>query len=615
MNSYELLLNQIDAFIRKYYKNQLLKGLFLAFLVLLISFLLVTILEYFGRFNSLIRATLFFTFISVNAFITYTYLLIPLFKLFSFGKRISRKQAAVIIGDFFPQISDRLLNTIQLHDTLAIEGGNYELIKASIAQRSQTISAIPFVNGIDLKKNLVYFKYLGPVFAVFLAIAIFSPSIITQGSKRVVNYSKEFKMEAPFDFIPTNLQTQVAEGEDVSIEVKTIGEILPEKVYLVSSTGKYLMHKSSRILNSYIIPRVSKGIDFHFEANGFTSDAYHIEMLPKSAIGTFDAFLHYPSYIGKKDVLVQNAGDLEIPEGTVVTWKVKSKNTELITMDWKDDRDYFKETDFQVSKRFVSSKRLTVLLKNPRLAKLDSLFYAIQVVKDAQPAIQVQEQKDSISDAIRYFDGLISDDYGLRKLQFVYTIFSTEGKPITKKVDVFNPAGTEMQFSHAVDFRREKTKWFEQQHLKNTSNERLAEIISQNSTEKYDLNTLTAICGLMKERATFPDDILKEGAYLLARPTEFEAQTVSKKWNENAPALMREWTSILESISTFDAPTIEATFKAFLTEKNLGIGAVLPLFRLLLTGVGMGPSMFDIATFLGKEEVVERMKVGMELLS
>ena len=455
MNSYELLLNQIDAFIRKYYKNQLLKGLFLTFLVLFISFLLVTLLEYFGRFNSIIRAILFFSFILVNTFLFYTYLVIPLFKLFSFGKRISRKQAAVIIGDFFPQISDRLLNTIQLHDTLAIEGGNYELIKASINQRSQTISAIPFLQGIDLKKNLVYFKYLGPVFLLFIAIAVFSPSIITQGSKRVVNYSKEFKMEAPFDFIPINFQNTVAEGEDVRIEVKTIGDVLPEKVYLVSSTGKYLMHKTSRILNVYSIPRISKNLDFHFEANGFTSNTYHMEMLPKSAIGTFDAFLHYPAYIGKKDVLVQNAGDLEVPEGTVITWKVKSKNTELITMDWKDDRDYFKEMDFQLSKRFIHSKNLTVLLKNPRLRKIDSLNYAIRVVKDGQPAIQVREQKDTISDAIRFFDGLISDDYGLRKLQFVYTIFSTEGKPITKKVDVFNPAGTEMQFSHAVDFRRE----------------------------------------------------------------------------------------------------------------------------------------------------------------
>ncbi len=455
MNSYELLLNQIDAFIRKYYKNQLLKGLFLTFLVLFISFLLVTLLEYFGRFNSIIRAILFFSFILVNTFLFYTYLVIPLFKLFSFGKRISHKQAAVIIGDFFPQISDRLLNTIQLHDTLAIEGGNYVLIKASINQRSQTISAIPFLQGIDLKKNLVYFKYLGPVFLLFIAIAVFSPSIITQGSKRVVNYSKEFKMEAPFDFIPINFQNTVAEGEDVRIEVKTIGDVLPEKVYLVSSTGKYLMHKSSRVLNVYSIPRISKNLDFHFEANGFTSNTYHMEMLPKSAIGTFDAFLHYPTYIGKKDVLVQNAGDLEVPEGTVITWKVKSKNTELITMDWKDDRDYFKEMDFQLSKRFIHSKNLTVLLKNPRLLKIDSLNYAIRVVKDGQPAIQVREQKDTISDAIRFFDGLISDDYGLRKLQFVYTIFSTEGKPITKKVDVFNPGGTEMQFSHVVDFRRE----------------------------------------------------------------------------------------------------------------------------------------------------------------
>lgn len=455
MSSYELLLDQIDAFIRKFYKNQLLKGLFLALLVLLVSFLLVTVFEYFGRFNSIIRAILFFTFLLTNGFIAYSYLLTPLFKLFSFGKRISHKQAAVIIGEFFPQISDRLLNTIQLHDTLSMEGGNFELIKASINQRSQNISAIPFVNGIDLKKNFVYFKYLGPVFLVFIAIAIFSPAIITQGSKRVVNYSKEFKMEAPFDFIPTNLQTMVAEGEDVSIEVKTIGDILPEKVYLVSSTGKYLMHKSSRIQNSYTLPRISKDIDFHFEANGFTSDEYHIEMLPKSAIGTFDAYLHYPNYIGKKDILVQNAGDLEVPEGTIITWKVKSKNTELITLDWKDDKDYFKETDFQVSKRFINSKRLTILLKNPRLSKLDSLAYTIQVVKDAQPFIQVREQKDTISDAIRYFDGLISDDYGLRKLQFVYTIFTVEGKPSTKKVDVFAPSGTEMQFSHAVDFRRE----------------------------------------------------------------------------------------------------------------------------------------------------------------
>jgi glutamyl-tRNA synthetase len=164
-------------------------------------------------------------------------------------------------------------------------------------------------------------------------------------------------------------------------------------------------------------------------------------------------------------------------------------------------------------------------------------------------------------------------------------------------------------------FDAEKTKWFQQQHLKHTSNERLADLLIEKSTESLDKDRLVGICGLMKERATFVEDILIEGAYLLNRPTEFDAQTVSKKWNENAPALMQEWTTILSSITQFESTEIETQFKAFLAEKGLGIGAVLPLFRLLITGVGMGPSMFEIAAFLGKDEVVARMHSGLEKLS
>ena len=36
------------------------------------------------------------------------------------------------------------------------------------------------------------------------------------------------------------------------------------------------------------------------------------------------------------------------------------------------------------------------------------------------------------------------------------------------------------------------------------------------------------------------------------------------------------------------------------------MGAVLPCMRLILTGKGMGPSVFAIASLLGKEEVMSR---------
>jgi glutamyl-tRNA synthetase len=78
---------------------------------------------------------------------------------------------------------------------------------------------------------------------------------------------------------------------------------------------------------------------------------------------------------------------------------------------------------------------------------------------------------------------------------------------------------------------------------------------------------------------------------------------------------MKEWSVTLSQIASFKSEEIENAFKQFLEQKGMGIGAVLPLFRLLVTGKGMGPSMFSIAELLGKEECINRMNTGIEKLS
>ena len=115
----------------------------------------------------------------------------------------------------------------------------------------------------------------------------------------------------------------------------------------------------------------------------------------------------------------------------------------------------------------------------------------------------------------------------------------------------------------------------------------------------------------MKERATFVRDIITDGEYLFHAPTTYDEQSVTKKWKDDSAALLGEWKTVLETIEPFDQENIENSFKTFLAEKNMGIGAVLPLFRLLLTGTGMGPSMFEISEFLGKEECLSRMNQGL----
>lgn len=161
-------------------------------------------------------------------------------------------------------------------------------------------------------------------------------------------------------------------------------------------------------------------------------------------------------------------------------------------------------------------------------------------------------------------------------------------------------------------FDPDKTRWFQQQYLRNTSNEELADMLAeQSSLSKADL---TIIAGLMKERATFVQDILSEGAYLFEDPASYDEGTVQKKWKEDSASLMKEWMVQLTAIKDFSSTAIETRFKDFIASKGLGIGAVLPLFRLLVTGQGMGPSMFEISAFLGKELCIKRMETGLAKL-
>ena len=85
-----------------------------------------------------------------------------------------------------------------------------------------------------------------------------------------------------------------------------------------------------------------------------------------------------------------------------------------------------------------------------------------------------------------------------------------------------------------------------------------------------------------------------------------------KKWKGQIPSIMQELSSLLEKIEDFSEKKIEESFKAFLAEKELSFGVVLPNFRVAVTGLGMGPSMFQISALLGKEEVLARIQTAID---
>ena len=456
--SFELLLNQIEAFIRKYYVNRILKGILFFTGAFLVSFLFVSVFEYFGRFNSFVRAMLFFAFVLSNLYVMVFYVVVPLLNLYSFGKRINRLQAAEIIGKFFPTISDRLKNTLQLEGDLSAQTGNLELLRASVQQRSEQLSVVPFANAVNLGDNKKYARFLIPVFCVFVIIAVAAPKWLTQGTERVVNYNKEFKPEAPFSFVLLNKKLTIEEGEDLPVEVMLKGNGLPDQLYLISENGKFLMKKVRKNKFRGVIKRPKESSSFRFEANDFYSKQFYLTVFGKSSIGRLQATIDYPSYTGKSDEIIQNSGDLTVPEGSLIKWDVITKNTDLTYVQLNNKVTSYKSSSFSFSRKVFNTISAEINLKNRFKASKDRTTFFVDVVKDGFPSISVEESADSISDGLRFFVGRCGDDYGVSGLTFVYTIHSEDGKSRTNKMNVKKVSGLEVPFDFAVDFRREKVK-------------------------------------------------------------------------------------------------------------------------------------------------------------
>ena len=163
-------------------------------------------------------------------------------------------------------------------------------------------------------------------------------------------------------------------------------------------------------------------------------------------------------------------------------------------------------------------------------------------------------------------------------------------------------------------FDPDKTRWFQQQYLRNESNEVLASLLESEIPNSIEKEKLLAIVSLMKERATFVVDVLSEGAYLLAAPSDFDAKLIAKKWKENTTKIMLNWRDEVSKISYFSAYNIELSFKSYVEKNQLKIGQVLLPFRILVTGVSMGPGMFEISSFLGQNEVLNRMDNGLNFI-
>lgn len=418
--SIQTVLHKIGDYKKKYYQNQLIKGLLISTGLILGAFLFVNFLEFFGRFNSTFRIILLVSFLGLFLYSFVQYIAKPSYYLLNSNKVLSDEDAAKQIGVFFPDIKDKLLNTLQLANINSVDNS---LLEASIAQKTQELKFIHFTDAIQLNQNKKYLKYAIPPLVLILLISAIAPKFFNS-TERIVKFNKTFADPAPFQFEIQNKDLKAVKNEDFNLKLNLLGNSLPEEVFLVSNGRKYKMHFDENNNFEYTFSKIQEATEFHFIAGGYTSNSFKIELIARPNLLSFNVNLKYPDYLGKPSENFENVGNLVIPEGTIVKWNFKTNETDNFKMIFDSSSTFKVEkgmfTDFNFQKKINKTTSYEIHLENKNSNNADPINYFINVIEDKYPQINFEQISDSSLYNYIGIGGTISDDYGITDFKFAY---------------------------------------------------------------------------------------------------------------------------------------------------------------------------------------------------
>jgi hypothetical protein len=413
---------KLEAFIKKFYVNELIRGIVFFIGLGLLYFLFTLFIEYFLWLKPIRRTLLFWTFVGVEVVFLFRFILFPIFKLFKFQKGINYNQASIIIGKHFAHVNDTLTNFLQLSNSSNKED-NSELLLASIDQKANALQPIPFSNAVDFKSNK---KYLPLALAPILLFSAFyftgNNEMISQSLNRVVHFNASFLPPAPFEFVVLNANLQTEQNKDFILKIKTVGKVIPENVMIFIDDESYFLENTVLGEFQFKILKPNSDISFYVKANSVSSKDYELKVIQVPSISNFKMLLSFPSYLNRKAESIKGTGNAVIPEGTLVTWKMDTDAAQRV--EWINEKSRFPFQKavqaFTLSKNIFQSTDYQIVTSNNRVSDYEKLNYQLSVVKDQYPSIQVSSAPDSLKLGKNYFLGQVSDDYGVSKLQVVY---------------------------------------------------------------------------------------------------------------------------------------------------------------------------------------------------
>jgi len=166
-------------------------------------------------------------------------------------------------------------------------------------------------------------------------------------------------------------------------------------------------------------------------------------------------------------------------------------------------------------------------------------------------------------------------------------------------------------------FDYKKLIWFNHEYILQKSDEEIARAFLPMLKEKgveASSEAVVTMVSLMKGRVNFVHELWDQASYFFVAPTEYDEKSLKKWWKEGAWTYVSELCDFIGKNPVFDSASLEPQVMEWIASREWTVGKVMNAFRITLVGAAVGPHIFALTDFLGKDETLRRARRALEVL-
>jgi hypothetical protein len=449
---FNILVKKIDAFRKRYHLYQFLRGLILFLIVFVILFLLINLLEYQLYMPSAWRRIMFITSVIFLSLIFFRYVFFSVLQLSGILETLNYKKASHLIKGLLPDVKDKLINVLELHDNTETLYSS-DITQAAISQKISELRVFDFSKAVSMKNIKTLMTYFAASFILVVIIHLFNSSLFFESGNRIIKYNQQFIKPSPYTFVWDNPVNGIHKGSSYTIKLKCEGTDIPSVMYLNIGGNNYLMNFSGSDVFEYEIVSLINPINFYFTDLKYLSENYLIDIIPVPVVNSFITEIEPPAYTSLSKLRMENVGDMQVPKGSIVKWIFDVYDTDslIVIVNGKDTLITERENRnrFSVARRFLQPSMYEIKVRNQKTSYESIMNFRIDIIEDMFPEIKLTQITDSSRITRLYFRGSIHDDYGFSNLKFHVNI-DVEDSSFTIP---FNRYVMPQEFYYSVDLQ------------------------------------------------------------------------------------------------------------------------------------------------------------------